>query len=185
LWDAIVEIGTTVALAVILYLIITTFVVQTFRVEQTSMLETLQPSDHLLIDKLTPRFDDYSRGDVVVFHPDGDTDRTPFIKRVIGLAGERVDIRDGLVWIDGVPLDEEYTKDGVTTPNGRDSAWLVPDGSLFVMGDNRGSSQDSRNSNPGFVETDDVVGRAWLRFFPIASLGILQTPEYPELDEAG
>ena len=184
-WDAIVEIVTTVALAVILYLIITTFVVQTFRVEQQSMIDTLQPQEHLLIDKLTPRFDDYSRGDIIVFHPKGDTDKTPFIKRVIGLGGERVEIREGLVWIDGVALDEDYTYLGEPTqPSGirGESEWDVPAGSLFVLGDHRQGSQDSRNANPGFVETDDVVGRAWLRFFPLDTLGILQTPEYPELE---
>ena len=71
LMDAIIEIVTTVGLAVVLYLIITTFFVQTFRVEQQSMMDTLQPGQHLLIDKITPRFDDYSRGDIIVFHPNG------------------------------------------------------------------------------------------------------------------
>ena len=81
--DAVIEIATTVGLAVVLYLIITTFIVQTFRVEQHSMQNTLQPGEHLLIDKITPRFDDYSRGDIIVFHPQGRTDQTPYIKRVI------------------------------------------------------------------------------------------------------
>ena len=70
--DAVIEIVTTVGLGVILYLIITTFIVQTFRVEQTSMQNTLQSGEHLLIDKLTPRFDPYSRGDIVVFHARGE-----------------------------------------------------------------------------------------------------------------
>ena len=108
--DGVIEIVTTVGLAIILYLIITTFVVQTFRVEQQSMTDTLQPGGHLLIDKLTPRFDAYSRGDIVVFHPNGDSDSTPFIKRVIGVGGETLEIRDGFVWIDGIQLDEEYTR---------------------------------------------------------------------------
>ena len=93
--DAAIEIVTTVGLAVVLYLVITTFVVQTFRVEQQSMLDTLQPQEHLLIDKLTPRFDAYSRGDIIVFHPKGQRDKTPFIKRVIAVGGEHVEIRDG------------------------------------------------------------------------------------------
>ena len=182
--DAIIEIVTTVGLAVILYLVITTFIVQTFRVEQRSMIDSLQPQEHLLIDKLTPRFDDYSRGDIIVFHPQGDSSKTPFIKRVIGLGGETVQIQGGSVWIDGVRLDEEYTYLGEPTePNGLrgQTAWDVPERSLFVLGDHRQGSQDSRNASPGLVEVDDVVGRAWLRFFPLGSLGILQTPEYPEL----
>jgi len=186
LLDAIIEIVTTVGLAVVLYLIITTFVVQTFRVEQQSMIDTLQPQQHLLIDKLTPRIDDYSRGDIIVFHPEGDTDKTPFIKRVIGLGGEHLEIRDGDVWIDGTRLEEEYTyrlEPTEPTP-GQASVWDVPEGSLFAMGDHRQGSNDSRNVYPGFVKTDWVVGRAWLRFFPLDTLGILQTPEYPELEAA-
>ena len=184
LMDAVIEIATTVGLAVVLYLIITTFVVQTFRVEQQSMTDTLQPGEHLLIDKLTPRFDAYSRGDIVVFHPNGDSDSTPFIKRVIGVGGETLEIRDGFVWIDGIQLDEEYTRLFESTEPARlggQSIWEIPEGALFVMGDNRTGSRDSRAPDLGVIETDHVVGRAWLRFFPIDTLGILQTPEYPEL----
>lgn len=186
--DAIIEIVTTVGLAIILYLIITTFLVQTFRVEQQSMLDTLQPGEHLLIDKITPRIDDYSRGDIIVFHPNGDTEQTPFIKRVVGVGGDSVVIRDGRVWIDGVPLDErDYTyRDPVTGENEEtlaygDDSWQVPEGQLFVLGDHRMESTDSRRTRLGLVDTDDVVGRAWLRFWPLDRLGIIQTPEYPEL----
>jgi signal peptidase I len=188
--DAVIEIVTTVGLAVVLYLVITTFVVQTFRVEQQSMLDTLQPQQHLLIDKLTPRFDDYSRGDIIVFHPKGARDKTPFIKRVIAVGGERVEIRGGAVWVDGVRLDEdEYTyrdprtgENEPTIATGQQSVLDVPEGSLFVLGDHRQESTDSRRASVGFVATDDVVGRAWLRFFPLDTLGILQTPTYPELE---
>jgi signal peptidase I len=186
--DAVIEIVTTVGLAVVLYLVITTFVVQTFRVEQQSMLTTLQPQQHLLIDKLTPRFDDYSRGDIIVFHPKGERDKTPFIKRVIAVGGEHVEIRAGAVWIDGVRLDEDaYTyRDPATGENeptvatGQQSEWDVPEGSLFVLGDHRQESTDSRRASVGLVDRDDVVGRAWLRFFPLDTLGVLQTPGYPE-----
>lgn len=185
LMDAVIEIATTVGLAVVLYLIITTFVVQTFRVEQQSMTDTLQPGEHLLIDKLTPRFDAYSRGDIVVFHPGGDTDQTPFIKRVIAVAGETLEIRDGSAWIDGIELDEPYTRlldsTEIASLDGQ-NVWDVPEGGLFVMGDNRTGSRDSRAPSLGIIEAEHVVGRAWLRFFPIDTLGIVQVPEYPELD---
>src|SRR5213078_816632 len=93
--DAAIEILTTIVLAVVLYVVIQTFVVQTYRVEHDSMLPNLQPDQHLLIDKLTPRVDSYSRGDIVVFHPPADASEdsgTPFIKRVIAVGGEHVDV---------------------------------------------------------------------------------------------
>ena len=190
--DVVIEIVTTVGLAVALYLVITTFVVQTFRVEQQSMIDTLQPGQHLLIDKLTPRFDDYSRGDIIVFHPRGQSDQTPFIKRVIGVGGEHVEIKDGAVWIDGVRLEEDaYTyvdpatgENQPTLATGQASEWDVPEGQLFVLGDHRGGSTDSRRASVGLVDVDSVVGRAWLSFFPLDTLGILQTPAYPEIAAA-
>ena len=108
--DSVIEIATTVALAVVLYLVIQTFLVQTYRVEQQSMLTTLLPDQHLLIDKLTPRFDDYSRGDIVVFHPPDEArnDDTPFIKRVIGVGGDHVEIHDDQVCDQRRALDEPY-----------------------------------------------------------------------------
>lgn len=190
--DAVVEVVTTVGLAVILYFVIQTFVVQTFRVEQGSMLTTLRQDEHLLIDKLTPRFDDYSRGDIIVFHPKGASDRTPFIKRVIGLPGENVAINDGAVWIDGVRLDEPYTyrdpqtgENEPTEPLTRRTEWTVPPGSLFVLGDHRQGSTDSRSNSVGFVDIADVVGRAWLRFFPLDRIGVLGTPTYEEAPTEG
>jgi signal peptidase I len=190
--DAAIEIVTTVGLAVVLYLVITTFVVQTFRVEQQSMLDTLQPQEHLLIDKLTPRFDDYSRGDIIVFHPRGERDKTPFIKRVIAVGGEHVEIRDGAVWVDGERLDEDaYTyRDPDTGENEptdtltNRSEWDVPEGSLFVLGDHRGASTDSRSRQVGFVDVDDVVGRAFLRFFPLDTLSLIAAPSYEPANTA-
>jgi signal peptidase I len=180
-----VETVITVVLALGLYLVIQAFLVQTYRVEGHSMDESLQDGQHLLIDKLTPRFDDYSRGDVVVLHPpDEPEDSTPFIKRVIGVAGDRLELRDGTVWIDGVELDEPYLAPGSVTEPGFDESteWDIEDGEVFVMGDNRLDSRDSREF--GTVATSEIIGRAWLRFWPVDQFGILPTPTYPELDEA-
>jgi len=182
--DALIEIATTVALAVILYVVIQSFVVQTFRVEQQSMVPTLQEQEHLLIDKLTPRFDDYSRGDIIVFHPpDRGPGATPFIKRVIGVAGDAIELRDGTVWVNGVELEESYTAPGSETlPTDGTDTWEVAAGELFAMGDNREHSVDSRRF--GVVPVGNVVGRAWLRFWPIDTLNLFQTPTYPTVPAA-
>ena len=180
----VVETVITVALAFGLYLFIQAVLVQTYRVEGHSMDDTLQDGQHLLIDKLTPRFDDYSRGDVVVLHPpDEPEDSTPFIKRVIGVAGDQLRLKDGTVFINGVELAEPYLKPGSKTEpevEGEDS-WDIGPGEVFVMGDNRLDSRDSRDF--GVVQTSEIIGRAWLRFWPLDTLGILSTPSYPELAE--
>lgn len=183
-FGALVEIVVTVALAIVLYLVIQTFVAQTYRVEMESMEPTLLPGQYLLIDKLTPRVDDYSRGDIVVFHPpDGSPDAIPLIKRVIGVGGDHLAIRGGAVYVNGVRLDEPYlNSDGLTEPLTKQSSWDVPKGSLFVMGDHRSVSQDSRLF--GFVQVDQVIGRAWLRLWPLDGLGVLQTPTYPNVPAA-
>ncbi len=190
LLDTAVEIGTTVVVAVLLYLVIQTFLVGTYRVEQVSMLPTLRPDQHLLIDKLTPRFDGYSRGDIIVFHPPGlPADSTPYIKRVIGVAGDHIELRDGAVRVNGVALDEPYLATdgphhGATEPLEPDlqTSWNVPAGKLFAMGDHRARSVDSRSF--GMVGVDQVIGRAWLRFWPLDGLGLVGAPTYPGVPDA-
>ena len=179
-----VEIAVTVILAFALYWIIQTFIVQTYRVEGQSMDDTLHDGQHLLIDKLTPRFDSYSRGDIVVLHPpDQEESSTPYIKRVIGVEGDHVELRDDRVWVNGVELDETYTKDGsITEPESDEDSWVVDPGTVLVMGDNREHSVDSRTF--GVVAVDEIIGRAWLRFWPIDTLGLLQTPTYPDVPPA-
>jgi signal peptidase I len=182
--DAAIEIGITVILAVGLYLVIQTFLVGTYRVEMVSMLPTLREGQHLLVDKLTPRFDPYSRGDIVVFHAPGTTpDAVPYIKRVIGVAGDHVALEDGRVLVNGVALDEPYISDdgqdhGATLPLDGTTDWDVPAGDVFVMGDHRAQSVDSREFGP--VAVDQVIGRAVIRFWPLDSgIGFLAVPSYP------
>lgn len=180
----VIEIAVTVILAFALYWVIQTFVVQTYRVEGQSMDDTLHNGQHLLIDKLTPRFDSYSRGDIVVLHPpDQEESSTPYIKRVIGVEGDHIEVRDGGVWVNGVELDEAYVPGGsFTEPESDEAEWDVDPATVFVMGDNREHSVDSRTF--GVVATDEIIGRAWLRFWPLDTIGILQTPTYPDVPDA-
>ncbi len=151
------------------------------------MERTLEPDQYVLVDKLTPRFDDYKRGDIVVFDPPDawvtGGPKVPYIKRVIGVPGDRIEIKDARVYVNGVPLDEPYIYDlQPTTASGPVDAWLVPPGELFVMGDHRSNSADSRVF--GSIAKDRVIGRAWLRYWPLGTFGILPTPIYPEIAPA-
>ncbi len=181
------EIVQTLALTLIIFFVVQTFVAQPFQVEQESMRRTLEPGDYVLVDRLTPRWDAYDRGDVVVFVPPdtwGARDDTPYIKRVVAVAGDEVEIRDGRLYVNRVPLDEPYVfeVDGRAQPTTTDTEpprWTVPDGQVFVVGDHRSRSEDSRVFGP--VPASSIVGRAWLRYWPLHAFGILETPTYREL----
>jgi signal peptidase I len=185
------EIVETLILTLLIFVVIQNFIAQPYKVQQISMERTLEPEQYVLVDKLTPRFDAYNRGDIVVFDPPavwGDSN-TPFIKRVIGEPGDKVEIRaDGLVSINGVALDEPYLyadESGApqaTTAPLEEATWTVPEGELFLMGDHRQNSADSRTFGP--VPIDRVIGRAWQRYWPLGTFGILQTPAYPDVAPA-
>ena len=191
-----IEIAETLILTIVIFWLIQTFVAQPYRVEQESMRDTLEPNQYVLVDKLSPHFDSYSRGDIVVFNPvlregsctapvtGGFTDVTPYIKRVIGESGDRVEVIDGDVYVNAVQIDEPYVQGVLTRPLSADTTWTVPDDRLFVMGDNRENSTDSRSEQIGMVCVSDVVGRAWLRYWPLNTIGILQTPTYPNVPAA-
>ena len=181
------EIAETLALTLIIFFVIQTFVAQPYQVKQRSMEHTLEPEQYVLVDKITPRFDAYKRGDIVVFTPPADwiqDDGTPFIKRVIGLPGDKVSIHDDGVYVNGQALEEaDYTfhdKAGdaqPTTSFGATSDWTVGSDELFVMGDHRLASADSRTFGP--IKVGSVVGRAFLRYWPASTFGILARPAYP------
>lgn len=185
------EIVETLVLTLLIFWVIQSFVAQPYRVEQQSMETTLEPDQYVLVDKLTPRWDTYKRGDIVVFTPPPDwqsgTVATPYIKRVIGIGSDSIEIHDGKVFVNDIELVEPYvfqengklqeTEDVLQTAH-----WSVPAGELFLMGDHRGSSADSREF--GTVAVDKVIGRAWLRYWPLNTLQILPTPTHPELQTA-
>ena len=178
------EIVETVVLTVIIAALIQTFVAQPWRVEQGSMEHTLEPDQYVLVDKLTPRIEPYQRGDVVVFSPPPGYERAggaPFIKRVIGVSGDTVEIRDGGVFVNGTELHEPYlfavtAGDAPEATVATQASWIVADGELFVLGDHRAVSEDSRTF--GTIPIGSVIGRAWLRYWPLNVFGVLQTPTY-------
>jgi signal peptidase I len=188
------EIVETLVLTLVIYLVIHNFVAQPFEVEQQSMMPTVNPGEYVLIDKISPRFNDYQRGDIVVFQPPEGFGQggVPFIKRVIGLPGDVVSLENGRVFIQqlgGSPMriEEPYvirSLGGGLAPTGpkdaeRTASWTVPEGAYFVMGDNRPESQDSRFFGP--IDRDLIVGRAWLRYFPLDRMGLITRPTYAGL----
>jgi signal peptidase I len=183
------EVVETLVLTVLIFLGIQTFVAQPYKVQQGSMETTLMPDQYVLVDKLTPRWAPYDRGDIVVFDPPetwSSGGGVPFIKRIIGLPGDRVELRDGKVFVNGTELDEPYIFEENGVPQTTDplaggaSQWLVPENELLVMGDHRQDSADSRSFGP--IEIGHVIGRAWLRYWPFDTFGVLVTPTHPELD---
>ena len=189
------EIVETLVLTLLIYLVIHNFVAQPFEVQQSSMSPTILNGEYILIDKLSVRFDGYHYGDVIVFNPPAgsglETDGIPFIKRVIGLPGDTVSLENGRVFVtrpgeSPVRIEEPYvvTRDGETASTDCPRpdcplTWIIGDDEYFVMGDNRPSSQDSRVFGP--IEKDLILGRAWLRYFPLERVGIVERPEYPTL----
>ena len=191
------EIVETLVLTLVIYLVIHNFVAQPFEVEQMSMVPTVNPGEYVLIDKISPRFNDYQRGDIVVFQPpDGfGQGGVPFIKRVIGIPGDTVSLENGRVFVapaggSPVQLDEPYVVRGIdgtaapTLPRNAEgtTSWTIAAGTYFVMGDNRPDSQDSRFFGP--VKRDLFVGRAWLRYFPLDRIGFVSRPTYQGLSAA-
>ncbi len=161
-----VVLGAAVAVAVLLR----SFVFQAFYIPSESMEQTLYEGDRILVNKIGYRLHDVNRGDVVVFRRPDDQpgEIRDLIKRVIGLPGESVEGRDSTIFIDGRELVEPYLDEGSFADFG---PLTVPEGEMFMMGDNRDQSLDSRRF--GTIDEDRVVGRAFVLFWPLDRLGTL------------
>ncbi|HEX8938607.1 MAG TPA: signal peptidase I [Candidatus Limnocylindrales bacterium] len=155
-----------------------------FVVEHSSMAATLRPGELLLVDRVTPGLLGVERGEVVIFHPPlSGYAGEPFVKRVIGLPGEHVVIHDGRVVVNDQPLEEPYVFKGeATTTAQREFSLTVPPGDVFVLGDHRADSWDSRGYGP--VPISSIVGRAWLAYDPTSSIAAVASPDYPASDYA-
>ena len=154
--------------ALMIVLVINIFAAQATRVDGQSMEPTLHTNQRIIIEKITYRLHPPERGDIIVLRrPTGAVE--PLIKRVVGLPGETVEIKNGLVYIDGEPLDEPYLDQST---QGSMSALVVPEKNVFVLGDNRHASNDSRAFGP--VPYSDIIGRAWIRYWPLEDFQIIR-----------
>jgi signal peptidase I len=164
-----IDTAETILLALVLFVIINALTSRV-RVENISMLPTLNPGELILVNKLAYRLGDPRHGDVVIFHAPNNPGED-YIKRIIGVPGDEVTVGNGEVIVNGIELTEPYIS---AAPN-YNGSWTVPDGSLFVLGDNRNSSSDSHAW--GFVPLDQVVGKALFVYWPLNKIGSLTQPD--------
>lgn len=168
--------STSIYLLVVLcaaYLIIT-YVGQRTQVSGSSMETTLSDGDNLLVDKITYRFSEPKRFDIIVFPFQYDTD-TYYIKRIIGMPGETVQIDyDGNIYINGSLLEESYGREVIHNPGRAAEPITLGEDEYFVMGDNRNNSSDSRDPSVGNIHRKDIIGRAWVRIWPFSKFGVLK-----------
>ena len=155
-------------------LLIIRFVGQRTEVSGHSMEDTLDDGDNLIVDKLTYRFRDPVRYDIIVF-PYKYKEDTHYIKRIIGLPGEMVQItEEGNILINGEILEESYGREVMKSPGIAADPIILGEDEYFVLGDNRNASADSRDPSVGVISGKDIVGRAWLRIWPLNKFGILK-----------
>lgn len=160
------EIVETILPALIIAFLVTHFLGERTVVYGQSMEPNLRPNQQLIIDKLSYRFHNPKRGDIIVINVR--TSDIPYIKRVIGLPGEVLEVRNNRVYINGVVLSESYISE---ITQGDYGPVTIPDEQVFVMGDNRRSSRDSRAV--GTIPFDDIIAKAWFRIWPLGDFGFI------------
>ncbi len=168
-----------VVFAIAIFLFLYLLVLQPHKIKGQSMEPNFQDGEFLLTDKVTYRFSKPKRGDVIVFEAPG-TNNEEFIKRIIGLPGDDVTVVNGKVSINEQLINEDYLPDTFTTEGGmflkEGQTVTVPEDHYFVMGDNRIASSDSRTW--GFVAKDKITGRAWIIYWPLPKLGVIDSVAY-------
>lgn len=158
---------------IIIFLLLQHFVGQHIEVKGSSMENTLSNKDHLILEKVTYRFKEPERFEIVVFRPYAEEEETYYIKRVIGLPGEKIQIINGEVFINDEVLEDSYASELVANPGIASREILLNKDEYFLIGDNRNNSTDSRSSKIGPVKRKAIVGRAWARIWPVNEIEIL------------
>lgn len=162
-----------IGIVVLLTFLMVRFVGQRTQVKGTSMQPTLDNADNLIVDKLSYHFRAPKRFDIIVF-PYKHEAETYYIKRIIGLPGETIQITDGSIYINGEILEENYGKEIMETAGRAVEPITLAEDEYFVLGDNRNNSQDSRSPTVAEIKRADIIGRAWIRIWPLNKFGILR-----------
>jgi signal peptidase I len=156
-------------------LLIQRFIIQPVEVDGKSMEATLSNGNHLLLEKVSYWFGGPERFDVVVFQPYDDEEEMYYIKRIIGLPGETVQIIDNIIYINGEPLEENYGKESEIIDSGIAAEPItLGDDEYFVLGDNRNNSKDSRSESVGAIKRESILGKAWCRIWPLNKFGFIK-----------
>lgn len=175
------EIGITILIAVVIFVAIKASV-QGYRVQYSCMLPNIEDGEWIMVNKASYFFSNPKRGEVVVFKPPEEVrSRYPFIKRVIALPGDTVEINGGKVFINNVPMDEPYIFPEPSQRYKNFGPEKMLHDQYFVLGDNRNSSNDSRSWGP--VSRGDIIGKAWFVYWPPSKWGLIKHYSYPELTE--
>lgn len=162
-----------IAFVLLLTFLVVRYVGQRTQVEGHSMETTLYNKDQLIVDKISYRFRDPERFDIIVF-PFQYKENTYYIKRIIGLPGETVQILDGDIYINGEVLEEDYGKETMVVSGRAVNEIQLGDDEYFVLGDNRNRSEDSRYEEVGNIKRSDIIGRAFIRIWPFSRFGLLK-----------
>ncbi len=176
--SSIFEFIKTIAIIVLVAFLIRFYLIQPFVVDGSSMEPTFYNGDYLLVNKLSYRLHSPKRGDVIIFHPPN-SPRLNYIKRIIALPGEQIQIKNGEIFINGAKLEEKYIPAEITLVRNSQAANLeqkLAANEYFVLGDNRGHSSDSREW--GNVPSTNIIGRAWVVVFPLPKFGLVFHPTY-------
>jgi len=179
--NGILEVTICAAVALILAFFIINFVVQLTHVGGSSMYPTLSNNDDIAVEKFSYHFSEPKRFDVIVFPYKEDTGEVRnYIKRIVGLPGETIQIKDGVIYIDEVPLEEDFGFETINTGGWAEEPVEIGYNEYFVLGDNRNNSKDSRHldangkSDIGLISKDEIIGKAWFRIYPIGKLGKIE-----------
>lgn len=161
-----------IIITIVVVMFVITFVAQPTTVDGQSMNPTLHDNDQLIIEKVSKYFTGYNRYDIIVF-PYQHEENKYYIKRIIGLAGETVYIKNGEVFIDDLKLIEPYVFELIEDYGTQEFPITIPEGYVFVLGDNRNHSSDSRYTDVGLIKKSDILGKGYIRLFPFSDFGLL------------
>jgi len=172
--NRIIELGIYIAVIVICVAFVPKYVLQRTIVDGKSMMNTLKNGENLLVEKVSYHFTDHGRFDVIVFYPHGRDSSDYYIKRVIGLPGETVQIKGEDIYINDKKIEENFGKDPIADPGIAEKPVKLGDDGFFVLGDNRTVSEDSRYEKVGPVKRENIEGRAILRIYPLSEFGTFE-----------